>query len=444
MQIDIIISSLDIVLLIYIVFSTIDKLKFIRENQFIPTAFILFFVLCISHVLPIYLGRISVEGVEKFHLGVTSRVLGESSQPWVFLFYRIMIFAVLLVISCFGTNGKTVRSFENDITTRFIVTGRSSHAVFFCWFIFMLSPLCVFISPDPFLYFQVYGTPILRADASEHPALFLERHIIISYICVMGIGLFSLIYWFHVRATRTVFYPPMIFGMMLAGLLIMIEGKRNTVFLLFLIVLLITYYETRIKAVTIYVLLFLGLMVFFVIYPYFGKADVDVTYENSQNTFFRDNITLPCIANSHLTDNDIMKRGNGAVFVVSMFVPRKFYPLKPYPSSHYVTNYLIGRGDDEIGWGYGVGFLEEGLVNFGWLGVLFYTMGMIVCCRLVDRQMIRYGSAMTLLQGLLAFSCLFSAHVVIRLFLLGGLPLLVFWKYLFRESDVYRQPCARE
>ena len=438
MQSGTIVLFLDIMLLLYIVFSTVYNLKFIRKNKIIPTSFILFWVLCTSHALSIYLGRISFEGVEKFHIGSTLSVRGESSQPWVFLVYRIIIFVVLVLLNCFGTNKKKVQSFKNDINRRLITTGGFGRIIVISWVLLLLAPLCVLLSPDPIKYFMSYGTATSRALTSTHPDAFFRRHEIISLICLWGICIFSLVCWFETRKTRAFFSPRVIFGLVIVGLLTFIEGKRNSVFLVFYIIILIAYYETRV-VMPFYILLIVILVVFIVIYPYFGKTDVTVSYEYSQNTFFRDNITLPCIVNSHLSYNDIMGRGKGALFIATIFVPRKFYPDKPYSSPHYVTRYLLGKDmnpeDDLVGWGYGVGFIEEGLVNFGYLGALAYTFLIIFFCRCADYSMIRYGTIMCLLQGLLVYSCLFSLHIVLKLFLLSGLPLLLIMKFTYKTEQ---------
>jgi len=266
----------------------------------------------------------------------------------------------------------------------------------------------------------------------------------------LGIGIFTLVCWFEVRKTRVFLSPRVIFGLLLVGLLTFIEGKRNSIFLLFFNTVLITYYETQVRLSvrkSLYFMLFTILVIFIVVYPYFGKGDVVVTRESSQNIFFRDNITLPCIANAHLTDNEIMSRGNGALFVVSMYAPRKFWPDKPYSTPHYVTRYLLGKDmnpeDELVGWGYGVGFIEDGLVNFGYLGVVLYTALIVFFCRCIDYSIIRHGTVMCLLQGMLAYSCYFSLHIIVRFFLVGGVPLLLFMIFLDKTNSMRSFPMER-
>ena len=409
----------------------------------IPTSFILFFVLCLSHALPIYLGRISSEGVERYHLHAPIAVLAESSQWWVFLLYRIIIFVVLLLVSCLGTNKKLVQSFVNSIDRKFIPTEHLSRAVAICRLIFLLIPLCVLLSPDPITYFKVYGSVELRALTSAQPDIFHERHLIISKICLFGIFIFSVIYWFEIKKTKSNFSPRIIFAFFLAGLLAFLVGKRSTIFIVYAVIMLFSYYETR-TGRFFYIVLTASLIIFVMIYPYFGKSGVTVSMENTQNTFFRDNIVVPCIANSHLTSNDMMNRGNGIIFCVSQYVPRKFWPEKPYATPHYVTRYILGGSmtpDDElIGWNYGVGFIEEGLVNFGYLGVLAYTALVILLCRFIDFHVIRYGTVMCLLQGPLAYFCLFSLHIFLRIFVVCGLPLLFFFKFFHMKDNTRHFP----
>jgi hypothetical protein len=77
---------------------------------------------------------------------------------------------------------------------------------------------------------------------------------------------------------------------------------------------------------------------------------------------------------------------SGYAYCALFFVPRSLAPLKGYPTAQYFTGYVVGMATEATDWGFGVGAIEEILLNGGFL--LFVPM------------MLAYGCVMGLLDRL--------------------------------------------
>jgi hypothetical protein len=70
----------------------------------------------------------------------------------------------------------------------------------------------------------------------------------------------------------------------------------------------------------------------------------------------------------------------GYVYTALVFVPRPLAPFKGQATGTYVTGYLVGTNPAETNWTFGIGVIEELLVNVGvWLvipGLFLYGMAM--------------------------------------------------------------------
>lgn len=78
--------------------------------------------------------------------------------------------------------------------------------------------------------------------------------------------------------------------------------------------------------------------------------------------------------------------GQGYLYTALFYVPRSWVPQKGYSTAAYFTAFANGEDAEYIAWGLGLGFLEEIILNFGFLaiipGVIFYGMGLGLLQRL--------------------------------------------------------------
>ena len=58
---------------------------------------------------------------------------------------------------------------------------------------------------------------------------------------------------------------------------------------------------------------------------------------------------------------------SGYAYCVLFFVPRSLAPFKGYPTAQYFTSYVVGSSVEATDWGFGVGAIEEILLNGGFL-----------------------------------------------------------------------------
>ena len=58
---------------------------------------------------------------------------------------------------------------------------------------------------------------------------------------------------------------------------------------------------------------------------------------------------------------------SGYVYCALFFVPRSLAPFKGYPTAQYFTSYVVGTSVETTDWGFGVGAIEEILLNGGLL-----------------------------------------------------------------------------
>jgi hypothetical protein len=167
----------------------------------------------------------------------------------------------------------------------------------------------------------------------------------------------------------------------------------------------------------------LGLfLLFMTAYLSFGKG---LDEKSVLGDLFRDYTLRGLVAGSEWTQNEAMPRGAGAMFQVVFPVPRTMWESKPWPTPVYVTPWLIGSYG-RVGWGFGLGFLEDGLANFGYLGALAYTFVVILACRWCDRMIYRKrGTLYVALWIPLVYGCAFSFSVLISVILFMILPVYV-------------------
>lgn len=87
--------------------------------------------------------------------------------------------------------------------------------------------------------------------------------------------------------------------------------------------------------------------------------------------------------------------GQGYLYTALFYVPRSWAPQKGYSTAAYFTAFANGEDTEYLAWGLGLGFLEEIILNFGFLaivpGVILYGMGLGLLqrvCRAYDSAVV--------------------------------------------------------
>ncbi|MFP4224456.1 MAG: hypothetical protein ACLFVN_10315 [Phycisphaeraceae bacterium] len=287
-----------------------------------------------------------------------------------------------------------------------------------CWLVLLATPLTVLLSPNPAAYL-VYVTPSERFGGSDWA---LSIHSIISMFCLLAVGAYAFILWVKIRENRRLLHGIIIFAMILAMIACYIHGKRSIVFLFMLTTGAVAYLEGALRPRHI-VAGIVALVAFMQVYVALFKGGDGTS--SVYGDLFRDYTLLPVIAGADWTSHEAMPRGSGFLFQFLFWVPRAVWPAKPWPTPEYVTPWIIGTEQD-LAWGFGLGYLEDGMANFGYVGAVAYIAAVILVCRLLDTQIyLKSRNLMIILWLPLAYGCVFAFSVVIKHLLFIVTPVLV-------------------
>ncbi|MDD1425230.1 hypothetical protein MEO94_12215 [Dolichospermum sp. ST_sed9] len=126
----------------------------------------------------------------------------------------------------------------------------------------------------------------------------------------------------------------------------------------------------------------------------------------------------------------------GYIYVLLFYIPRQIAPFKGWSTAQYYTSDVVNMPVEKMDWGFGIGVIEELLLNVGfwWCipGLIVYGMCMGVLDRLswrIPSLIVPTRLAATWLCGydLAALTLTFGTMAIIGLFL----------DYLFRQKSIY-------
>ncbi len=179
-------------------------------------------------------------------------------------------------------------------------------------------------------------------------------------------------------------------------------------------------------------------LIFFFLYIGFGKAPGVATQSEAgyvgyiRGDLSRDHTLSWTIAESELTHNNIMPhRGNSFIWLVTAYIPRRILTSKGWTTPQYFTSAVYGRDVVEwvrnFRWGYGVGYFEEFLLNFGYLGLLlFIPLGLLV--RGLDHLIYMRSPMYAIMWVPMLYNVMFASSAALSMYVTLIIPtLLVFW-----------------
>ncbi len=118
-----------------------------------------------------------------------------------------------------------------------------------------------------------------------------------------------------------------------------------------------------------------------------GRGSIELLAQTVADDFARDGVLARALGATSLVGTKVLAYPMaGYVYCALFFVPRSLAPWKGYPTAQCFTGYVVGMAADTTDWGFGVGAIEEILLNGGLL--LFIPM------------MLVYGFAMGLFDRL--------------------------------------------
>ena len=124
--------------------------------------------------------------------------------------------------------------------------------------------------------------------------------------------------------------------------------------------------------------------------------------------------------------------GSGYVYSLLFFVPRNLAPFKGSATAIWYTGDVLGIRPDSLTWGFGIGMVEESVLNFG-----LAMAPIALCCygaalRLLERLSIKYRT--TFIPSALAAIWLCGYHLPAIFMLFGGMiAVCIFFEHLFAD-----------
>ena len=288
------------------------------------------------------------------------------------------------------------------------------------YFAFLWAPVIAWsLSPDPTFY-RYYGAVISGQDIDGY-------HHIVALTCKLALVAFAGLLYSSRRLMLS-----FILALPLVGVALWLDGKRNSVVILFLLVFVVLWLRGKLhgKKLAAAALVSLALIMSFS-YGYQrlvrglfsqGASRYISVYESARIEYGRDHgMKLAIYAELYPEVVQILEhRGQSVLFHLTMFVPRTLWPEKPLPYAQYATSAMFLQSARDWGWSMTTSWGEEAIANFGWLGMLIAPFSLAFLCRLGDTSESDFGPALTaavaslfLCVQLTAFAPIFLIWVVV-------------------------------
>lgn len=372
--------------------------------------------------------------------------------PWIshrvrVVYNWIILFSVIfLKLGAYRRKSHGVENFRNEGFSLVPMrpTGAITSMVVLSWLVLLLPPLIVILlSPQPSAYLSYGGGAVGLRAAGKIDRWMAFTINIISMTCLLALLGFFIIYWVRMRISRSAFDPQGLIALLLVFIAVYIQGKRSGILFLFIIIGVVNFLERKLKLRTVVVLCVALLAIS---YAYIGSVK---GYERSFLAFLRGDLARDytlrhAIYKSNWTKSSIVPyRGSTYVFVMGAYIPRSKWTRKPWPAPVYLTNDIVGETSSRyIGYGFGMGFMEELIMNFGYIGTIgCFLIGRFA--RWLDSFIYSRSSYYAVLWLPMVFGCVFASSVVLKLIIVMILPALFFsrifaspksWIPLYDES----------
>lgn len=162
-------------------------------------------------------------------------------------------------------------------------------------------------------------------------------------------------------------------------------GQRNTILVPLLILVL---FRGKISVQKLLIFVTVAIIAASAMLPIFkwqySASDLsigDLVVETIHSDFSRSGVLTTALENTEAVGTKILPYPlAGYVYALLYYVPRSLVPFKGFSTAQYFTSHIVRTPVDDTNWGFGVGVIEEILLNAGWLwcipGLILYGLCM--------------------------------------------------------------------
>lgn len=344
----------------------------------------------------------------------------------------IQAFALILFTPWLFALGATLTNKYTDLVVQEPVASLKKERQKFFYFITSFISIALAI----FGYRQFSQNPSIWSSRQQIGET-LGPFIILLYLPTCFLG-------FYVRLTnaKTQFGLLYSLGLTIASILSTFAvGQRNTILVPLLI---LTLFRAKINITRITVFVCVGVVAASALLPIFkwqySDADasiLDLVGETINGDFSRSPILKTALEMAEPVGTSVMPYPlAGYVYALLYYVPRSIVPFKGWSTAQYFTSELARTPVEDTTWGFGVGAIEEILLNAGlWLsvpGLIVYGM----CMGMLDKLSGRIPSLVVSTR--LAAIWLCGYDLVSLLITFGTMAIISFgFHYLFVQQHLH-------
>ncbi len=423
------VNLVDVILVVFTTAMLVRRIRFSMRTRYIFAADLVYGILYIAHIVPMALSRIVTDW--EYSWICNPMLIRLARTPQELLIHRTILGLTFLMLLVFGRSRKiqqhALASNANMFTrsTQLLKLQPSASVESIqglCWLLLLIPFAAVLFSPEPLRYLSKWATPAARGFSFESIQYYT---MVTSTLCSLALLAYAIIIWIELKKHRTVMYYSIMLSTFIAIAVSYVQGKRSMLLFVLIVFSLYSFKESRIRMQYL-AYLWIVFILFMLAYLTFGKAQAgaDLTTRRAVSEFFRDYTMRPALVGASWTQHSAMPRGSGLIFQSAFFVPRRIWAGKPWPTPVYMTSWIMGARD-RFGWGFGMGFMEDGLANFGYLGWFLYTTVVLGICRFIDRMVYRKETIYLLLGLFIVYASAFAFSVLIKLAVFTFIPLLI-------------------
>ncbi len=248
------------------------------------------------------------------------------------------------------------------------------------------------------------------------------------WIIIFYLPLYFLAFFVRQKNSKTLFGFIMVIFLFIANLLATLSiGQRTNILLPILIISLFTFRITitRMAAICISLVLLAALIlpVFKWQYSGTGSSTAELLVSTINTDLSRSQVLAESIERSDFLGSRIMPYPMaGYVYSILFFIPRGLAPFKGYPTASYFTGSIVGADASAIDWGFGVGAIEEIMLNAGILWVLPGLLAYGLLMGALDSLSMRVPSLLVPTRLAPLWMCGYHLPALLLLFgIMGGL-----------------------
>jgi hypothetical protein len=258
-----------------------------------------------------------------------------------------------------------------------------------------------------------------------------------AYAIFLYLPIYLLSFYITKRESQTLFGQFISLILCLSSIISTLAiGQRTTVIIPIIILFL---FRKNINLTKLISLFLLGMVVASTLLPIFkgqysnsNYSVRELTVQTIQFDISRSNALISALERTEPIGTSILPYPmSGYAYSLLFFIPRQIAPFKGESTARYFTSDIVGTSVENTNWGFGIGVVEEALLNIGlWLslpllmiyGFCFYLMdilsnkfnSLVVPTRLAALWICGYNlPAILLLFGAMAITCLLLHHLFV-------------------------------